>query len=95
MGEHNGYPQHNVFDLSKVALLGGQPEQPVSGAPFVCFVRRLDEGGSFTPSQRQRLPNGQQVAVPGRDQYLDAEDLLDAVRQVVREEIAAALGGLV
>lgn len=64
-----------------VPVLGQQ--KPTHGTVAVtALIRHLDENGLY------RLgPNG----APLREHYLDVEDLLEAIRQTVREELAAAV----
>ena len=67
----------------------GQPK-PRVGAQVQSFVRHLDDDGTFEATGIVNGPSGPVAAVQ-RSDYLDAEQLLDAIRAIVREEIATAL----
>ncbi len=83
----NGHVNGHLPDLGAVTRLG---ERPRIGTNFNALVRRLDPMGTFEAADVVVGPQGP-LAVAARSQYLDAEELLAAVRQIVREEIAAAL----
>ena len=72
-----------------VPILGGG--KPRSGVAFNALARKLDEGGTFEPAQVVMGPGGQPVGIPHRSDYVDAEELVEMIRAVVREEIAASL----
>lgn len=68
-------------------LLGAKPKVNVAAT---AFVRHLDANGQLEPESVQ-VVGGQTLAAIGRAQILDVEELLAAFRQIVREELAAAL----
>ena len=70
-------------------ILGAQ--KPRLGANIVSLVRSLDEAGTFEASGVIQGPEGF-VGITQREDYMDATDLLGAIRIIVREEIASALG---
>lgn len=81
-----------------VPILGPKPE--IRAAPNANFggvmIRKLEENGTFAPANVQATSQGYQVSA-GRGQFLDATELIaeivegvsEAVRAIVREEIAA------
>ncbi len=71
-------------------LLGAKPRMPVG---FNALVAHLEPDGTFEPDAIQ-VVQGQAVATTRRDQYLDAEDLLTAIRQIVREELVRVVDEL-
>ena len=62
--------------------------QARAGGQIAALAWRLDEQGTFPAIQQER--NGQAITIIERDGYLDAEQLLEAIRQIVREELKAA-----
>ena len=72
-----------------VPILGQQPTRIAALVPPPGLARKLDENGTMPIAQIVSTPNGQQALI-GRDAYMDAEELLAAFRQIVREEIARA-----
>ena len=78
MAEHNGH----------VPIIGSQKPRMSSG--IQALVRQLDGMGTFEADRVIATPQGN-VPVPGRGDYVDAEELVEMIRQVVREEIRAAL----
>ena len=78
MAEHNGH----------VPIIGGQ--KPRLGGGIQALARRMDEQGTFEADRVIATPQGN-VVVPARDAFVDAEELVEMIRQVVREEIRAAL----
>ena len=63
----------------------GQPK-PRVGAQVQSLVRHLDLDGTFEAAGIVNGPTGPVAAVQ-RSDYLDAEQLLDAIRQIVRDEL--------
>ena len=80
---------HDMHDMN-VPILGGGTPRITAGAVSV-FVRRLDDDGATDAGQVVYGPDGQKLAMFSRAQWLDAEEMLDEIRAVVREEIRAAL----
>jgi len=60
------------------------------GARLGAIPRHLDADGMMETTVVQD-PTGQPQPVMTREMYLDAEELLQAIREVVREELRAAL----
>ena len=82
---HNGGPVPlNVPILGGPMVVG----KARSGGPIAGIARKLDEAGTF-PVDVVQGPDGQPVTVARRGAFLDAEELLAAFREIVREEIAA------
>ena len=86
-----------VANLSgNIPDLGPKPQVRAGVAPMT-FMRQVDENGTTEAKLMPPGPNGQQLAVVARNSYFDAEefieailqDLLPAVRAIVREELAA------
>jgi len=70
-----------------VPLLGmGQAKV---GSQLAVMPRSLDASGLLTATVHN-TPQGPRPVV-GREQYLDADQLLAAIREVIREEIAEAI----
>lgn len=82
----------NNHGLPVVPLLGQQ--QPRAGVNLVGFVRRLDADGLFEPAASRLLPDGSRHFGASREQVLDAEQLLGAIREQTREDLAAGLTAL-
>lgn len=80
---------HDIHDMNVPILGGGTPR--VTAQTTAVFVRRLDEDGATDAGVVGYGPDGQKIAAFSRAQWLDAEELLDEIRSVVREEIRAAL----
>ena len=73
-----------------VPLIGQQKIR--GGVEFVTvMIRQLDEDGTYEPQAVIAGPNGQAVAVAGRENLVTAEDLVAMIREMVREELASAL----
>ncbi len=70
-------------------LLG---QLPRVGVQPLAIVRALDDQGTFAAASMRIGPDGNPQAVIHRDDYLDAEQLLEAIRQVVREELQRVFG---
>lgn len=75
----------NVPDLGRIA-----GPKPRLGANVTAFVRRLDDNGTFEGAL-VRQPDGKMGTRPAREQYVDAEELLEMIRAAVREEVARVL----
>ena len=72
-----------------VPILGGQ--KPHVSPSAVSFVRNLDENGTFEAMGVVQGQDGNATAMIQRQDYLDATELLNAIRLIVREEIAKAV----
>lgn len=70
-----------------VPIIGGP--KPRIGVQFHALVRRLDETGTMEASGVVQGPNGP-VPLTERGDYMDATELLEAIRHIVREELAHA-----
>ncbi len=64
---------------------GGPVKAPVQG--FAAIAREIDENGMVDCETSQRLSNGQVVGVAGRGAYMDANELLDAIEEIVRRVV--------
>lgn len=85
----NGNKMHGV-----VPLLGnGNGSKPKIGTGMAALVRRLDKDGTYTPSGPSKLTPQGVGLTNGREDFCSAEDLVEMIRVVVREEIQAALKG--
>ena len=83
--------QNGHKDGVPIPILG--PKQKVRMPAAVAgLVRRLDEDGTFE-GEACRMPDGTMGALTKRTDYIDATELLELIRQVVREEIAAVNQG--
>ena len=69
-------------------LGGGKPRLMV---PQMAFVRNLDETGTYEAGSVVQMDDGSLTPVIQRQDYLDATELLNAIRLIVREEIAKAV----
>ena len=69
-----------------VPILGGQKLHVSPSA--VSFVRNLDANGTFEATGMVQGQDGKPMATIQRQDYLDATELLNAIRLIVREEIA-------
>ena len=79
---HNG----NVPDLSKLN------QRVYGGVAPGAIIRHLNEQGLFEAAGSQTDPTtGQIIAVVGRADVLDAENLIQAIRQEMHEELQAAV----
>lgn len=67
-------------------LLG---EKPRAGTGLAAMPLHLDEHGTFEAAGVNVGPDGRPVANPGRAAYVDATQLCEMIRQIVREELAA------
>lgn len=73
-----------------VPILG--QAKPKAGVNSVgVLIRDLDENGQYEPEQVISDGNGGLMALAGRRNLVTAEDLVEMMREMVREEIAAAL----
>lgn len=83
MAQENGNGTEDLrgaIDLSKAAQ-----KQPTHGAVNVtAIINRLDDEGRYPLTQKARGNMG-----PARSDYLDAQQLIEAIREAVREELAA------
>jgi len=68
--------------------LGMLKQKPRAASGFMGIVRHLDENGTFEPAAVVQTPNGP-MAQAHRSDYLDAEQLLDEMRKLIREELRA------
>lgn len=79
-----------MTNANGVPILG--QTKPKAGVGLVgVLIRDLDENGLYDPEQVIDAGNGQLGAIPGRRNIVTAEDLVEMMREMVREEIAAAL----
>lgn len=83
MAEHNGNNSH-------LPIIGGG--KPRIGAGLAAMPRRLDENGTFEGKAAVQGPNGL-TGIPHRENFVDAEELVEMIREVVRQELQAALKG--
>jgi len=83
--------QDNGHVPISVPLLG-QDKPRVGANSIAAFIRKLDENGTFEPEKVVRLPNGQAKVEVGRSNFVDATELCEMIRQVVREELQAWKG---
>ena len=65
--------------------------KPRLGINLYAFVRHLDPDGLFEAAGIVRRADGQMVASTSRDQYLDAEELLEAITTRVVAAVALML----
>ena len=72
-----------------VPILGSQ--KPRIGVSQTAFVRHLDETGTYESDIIVQGPDGKLIPIAQRQDYLDATELLNAIRLIVREEIAKAV----
>lgn len=61
--------------------------KPRLGVNFTAFVRSLDKDGTFAADRVVQTPAGT-VAGPARNSYVTAEELVEMIRIVVRDELA-------
>lgn len=75
---------------SNVPILGQQKPRAQVGAPLA-LIRALDEQATFEPEAVVNV-GGQPVAIAGRANIVTAEELVDMIRdelrEVIREELA-------
>jgi hypothetical protein len=69
-------------------ILGAKPRLGVNY--ITVLVRHLGQDGTYEAAGVRQLPDGNLLALTDRSQYLSATDLLDEIRTIVREELAAA-----
>ena len=67
----------------------GQEKTKASIQTIGALIHHLDENGQYEPQSILAGPNGMMVAIAGREHYVTAVDLVEMIRLVVREEIAA------
>lgn len=82
----NGHEILNVPILGPPKVLG----KARVGAQLGAIPRKLDENGTFGVDVMQGADGKPSPKLP-REAYLDAEELLAAIREIVREELAALL----
>lgn len=75
----------NIPDLGQIRR---SPEQPRASTGMFALVRALDENGTYVPAQVVRTPQGIQV-IPHRTDVVDAEQLVEMMRTMVRQELRA------
>ena len=81
----NGHDNGN----GNVPLIGGHKVKATVQA-IVGLVRDMDENAQFDPERVQLGPGGMPIAVAGRSSMVSAQELVEMIRIVVREEIRAA-----
>lgn len=76
-----------MTDLSRIA------RRIRAGTGMSSMIRSLDDDGKFdTLAAMQVTPQGQVlVPTPKREDYVDAEELVEMIRKVIREELDARL----
>ena len=72
-----------------IPILGGQ--KVLIGAQLGAMPRSLNELGGIYATKLVQQPNGTVQPVMERGDYVDAEELCEMIRAVVREELKAAL----
>jgi len=87
-GDNNGARKHT----GAIHLIDSQPRR-AAVSMLSAIVRQLDEDGTYEPEQVVMGHGGQSIAIPARHDFVDAEELAtlvaEAVRKVIREELAA------
>lgn len=85
-----------AVDPSRIPDLGNIRNAPPPEAirampgPFGGLARHLEEDGTYTPDKIMRNnESGQILAVPHRSDYVDAEQLVEMMREMVRKELRA------
>lgn len=68
-----------------VPLIGGA--KPRVGASLAAMPLSLGADGQFEAAQVAIGPNGQPMAQVGRASFVDATQLVEMIRRVVREEL--------
>ena len=83
-----------------VPILGQGGKKPMAGVQTIgALIHHLNDDGEYEPENVALLPDGsgRMVAIPGRQNYVTAEDLVEMieemVRRVVREEVKLAAIG--
>ena len=71
---------HSVPDLGTIG------KKAKAGANVQAFVRKLDNNGLYEVDMKM-APNGQPQPALRRESYVDAEELVEMMRVMVREEI--------
>ncbi len=66
-------------------------QKPRIGTNMSAFIRSLDADGKFEADGLVQVGPGQAVPIVNRERYLDANELLQEIRQIVREELAAVI----
>ena len=79
----------NVNGGRNIPVLG--QKKPRMGTQFAALVRDLDENGTLEPEQFVMGPNGQQIAIAGRRAFVTAVELVEMVREAVRQEVRTAI----
>lgn len=75
-----------------IPMLGGGGVPKKAGVGVIgALIHHLDEDGEYEPEAIVLNPNGQPMAIAGRQNYVTATDLVEMMRLMVREEIASAL----
>ena len=73
-------------NIGSVPDLGALSRRVRSGSQLTAMVRRLDADGTF---EAQLIQTAQgQMAAPNRVDLVDAEELVEMMRRMVREELA-------
>mgnify|MGYP001563405248 CR=1 FL=1 len=75
-----------------VPILG---QRPRVGVQPMALMRSLDDNGTAPAQAVVQGPDGQQVGILGRTQYIDASELVEMIRKVVAAEIHKALSSMV
>lgn len=82
------------MNLGNIPMIGPRPEIRASVQGILAMPRKMDENCSWEPESVAMTPEGRPVALAGRDNVVDATDLVemivDALRPVIRAEIAVA-----
>ena len=60
------------------------------GASVAGLAVALDEDGTFE-ADVQRLPDGRMAPLAKRTDFMDATELLERIREIVREELAVVM----
>lgn len=84
------------FNNSNIPILGGSNGHKAKAGGFqpMLLMRTVDEDGTVEPETRRMSqvmtehgPQMVEQAVLGRSQYVTAEDLVEMIREVVREDL--------
>ena len=59
--------------------------------PISVFGHKVDPDGTVPPERVLIGPNGEQIAVMGRGQYVDAEELVEMVAEAIMDDLRATL----
>lgn len=73
----------NVPDLGAFRRQSGASR---AGSGFQALVRHLDADGTYEPVRIVQTPQGP-VAMPHRTDYVDAEQLVEMVREMMQQEL--------